>query len=135
MDMADTPFTSESNGVRMGVITAVALIVYTGIAALAGFLDKIEAGALDLIILAVGVVMAIKRLKASRQNRLGYMQGFGTGIITALTASVILAAFVWLLGGVSQGVMARCSAFRPATCLATTWGSSSAGWASSCWAP
>jgi hypothetical protein len=33
------------------------------------------------------------------------MQGFSTGIITALVASVLLAAFVWILGGVSQGVM------------------------------
>ena len=103
--MADSPLSSESNGLRMGIFTAVALIVYTGIAALAGFLDKIEAGALDLIILAVGVVMAIKRLKAAHGNRLSYMQGFGTGIITALAASVLLAAFVWILGGLSQGVM------------------------------
>ena len=103
--MADTHLTSENNGLRMGIFTAIALIVYTGIAALAGFLDKIEAGALDLIILAVGVVLAIKRLKSVKRNRLSYMQGFSTGIIAALVASVLLAAFVWILGGLSQGVM------------------------------
>ena len=103
--MADTSFTSESNGLRMGIFTAIALIAYTGIAALAGFLDKLEAGALDLVILAAGVVLAIKRIKAARRNRLSYMQGFSTGIITALVASGLLAAFVWLLGGISQGVM------------------------------
>ncbi|MDB5236690.1 MAG: hypothetical protein JWR44_3683 [Hymenobacter sp.] len=103
--MADTQLTSENNGMRMGIFTALVLIVYTGIAALAGFLDKIEAGTLDLVILGVGVVMAIKRLKRTKGNRLSYMQGFSTGIITALVASVLLAAFVWLLGGLSQGVM------------------------------
>ena len=103
--MVNNQITSENNGVRMGVLTAAVLIAYTGIAALTGFLDKIEAGALDLVILAVGVVLGIKRLKAARGNRLVYMQGFSTGIITALVASALLAGFVWLLGGISQGVM------------------------------
>jgi len=96
---------SENNGIRMGLLAGIVLIVYTGIAAMAGFLDNLEAGALDLIILAVGVVMAIKRLKAAHRNRLGYLQGFSTGIITALVASAMLAAFVWLLGGVSQAAI------------------------------
>ena len=89
----------------MGVLSGVVLMVYTGIAALAGFLDKLEAGALDLLILAGGVVLAIKRLKKARGNRLSYFQGFSTGIITALVASVLLAVFFWVLGGISKGVM------------------------------
>ncbi|GAC1367111.1 MAG: hypothetical protein NVS3B25_04370 [Hymenobacter sp.] len=100
--MADTHLTSETNGIRMGLLTAAVLIVYTGIAALAGFLDKIEAGSLDVVILAVGVVLAIKRFKQARGNRMAYLQGFGTGIITALIASVLLGAFFWLLGGISH---------------------------------
>ena len=89
----------------MGVLSGVVLMAYTGIAALAGFLDKLEAGALDLLILAGGVVLAIKRLKKARGNRLSYFQGFSTGIITALVASVMLAVFFWVLGGISKGVM------------------------------
>lgn len=100
--MANQQLTSETNGLRTGVLTAVVLIIYTGIATLAGFLDKIEAGTLDVVILAGGVVLAIKRLKEARGNRLSYFQGFGTGIVTALTASVLLGAFFWVLGGVSQ---------------------------------
>lgn len=103
--MADLSITSENNGVRMGVLTAVALMAYTGIAALAGFLDKIEAGTFDLVILSVGVVLAIRRFKRARGNKMSYLQGFGTGIITALVASVVLAGFFWLLGGISKGVM------------------------------
>jgi len=60
MGMVDHSITSENNGLRMGIITGVVLMAYTGIAALAGFLDKIEAGTLNLLILAVGVVMAIR---------------------------------------------------------------------------
>ena len=103
--MADHSINSENNGMRMGVLSGVVLMAYTGIAALAGFLDKLEAGALDLLILAGGVVLAIKRLKKARGNRLSYFQGFSTGIITALVASVLLAVFFWLLGGISRGVM------------------------------
>lgn len=103
--MPDHSITSENNGMRMGVLTAAVLMAYTGIAALAGFLDKIEAGTLDLLILAVGVVLAIKRMKKARGNRLSYFQGFSTGIITALVASVLLAVFFWVLGGLSKGVM------------------------------
>ena len=103
--MADHSINSENNGMRMGVLSGVVLMAYTGIAALAGFLDKLEAGALDLLILAGGVVLAIKRLKKARGNRLSYFQGFSTGIITALVASVLLAVFFWVLGGISKGVM------------------------------
>ena len=108
--MADTQLTSENNGVRMGVLTALVLVAYIGIAALAGFLDNIEAGTLDVLILAGGVVLAIMRFKRTRGNRLSYFQGFSTGIITALVASVILGAFFWLLGGISKSVVEQIQA-------------------------
>ena len=101
--MAAQQLTPENNGVRMGMYTAAVLALYTGIAALVGFLDKIEAGALNLVFLAVGVVLAIMRFKRSRGDRMTYLQGFGTGIITALTASVLLAGFFWVLGGLTGG--------------------------------
>lgn len=108
--MANPQLTSETNGLRMGVLTAVVLMAYTGIAALAGFLDKIEAGSLDVLILIAGVVLAIMRLKRARGNRLSYFQGFGTGIVTALVASVLLGAFFWLLGSISQSAVQQIEA-------------------------
>ena len=103
--MAANQLTSESNGIRMGVFTAAVLVAYTGIAALAGFLDQIEAGTLDVVILAGGVVLAIRRLKQARGNKLSYFQGFSTGIVTALTASVLLGIFFWVLGGISTAAV------------------------------
>lgn len=103
--MAANQLTSESNGFRVGVITAAVLVAYTGIAALAGFLDKIEAGTLNVVILAAGVVLAIRRLKQARGNKLSYFQGFSTGIVTALTASVLLGIFFWVLGGISTAAV------------------------------
>lgn len=108
--MADNQLTSESNGIRMGAFTAAALAAYTGIAAAAGFLGKIEAGTLDIVILAAGVVLAIRRLKRGRGRHMSYFQGFSTGIITALTASVLLGAFFWLLGGISQAAVQQIQA-------------------------
>ena len=108
--MADNQLTSENNGIRMGAFTAAALAVYTGIAAAAGFLGKIEAGTLDIVILAVGVVLSIRRLKRARGRHMSYFQGFSTGIITALSASVLLGAFFWLLGGISQAAVQQIQA-------------------------
>ena len=108
--MADTQLTSENNGLRMGGLTALVLILYTGIAALAGFLHNIEAGTLDIVLLIGGVILAIKRLKRARGYRLTYFEGFSTGIVTALSASVLLGAFFWLLGGISKSAVAQIQA-------------------------
>ena len=108
--MVDLRITSDNNGIRMGVLTGLVLIGYTGLAAVAGFLGQVEAGSLDIFILIAGVVLAIKRFKQARGNRMAYLQGFGTGIITALVASVLLGIFFWLLGGISQKAMAEIEA-------------------------
>lgn len=108
--MADKHLTSESNGIRGGVVTAGVLILYTGIAAVAGFLGNIEAGALDIVLLAGGVVLGIRRLKLAKGRRMSYFQGFSTGIITALTASALLGAFFWVLGGISQAAVQQIQA-------------------------
>ena len=108
--MADQQLTSENNGLRMGLFTALALMAYTGVAALAGFLGSLEAGALDVVLLAAGVVLAIRRLKRACGERMTYFGGFGTGIITALVASGLLGAFFWLLGGISKAAIEQIEA-------------------------
>lgn len=94
--------TAEGNGIRYGIFTALVMIAYTVIAALAGFIGNIEAGALNVLIIMTGVVLAIRHLSVVKGRHLGYLQGFGTGIITALVASVLLGASFWLLGGITQ---------------------------------
>ena len=108
--MTDQHLTSEGNGLRIGVLTALVLMAYTGIAAMAGFLGSLEAGALDIVLLAAGVVLAIRRLKQTCGERMTYFGGFSTGIITALVASVVLGAFFWLLGGISQAAIRQIEA-------------------------
>lgn len=100
--MADaTPsLTPENNGFRMGLYTAAALTLYTLLAALLGFFSRIEAGALDVVILVAGVTLAIARYKRAHGNRMPYLQGFSTGIITALVASVSLGLFFIVLSAI-----------------------------------
>lgn len=103
------PFTrisAEGNGVRYGIMTAIPMIAYTVVAAFTGFLGNIEAGGLNVVITMVGVVLAIRHLRGLHGKRLGYLHGFGTGIVTGLVASVLLGASFWLLGAVSQQAVA-----------------------------
>jgi len=108
--MSDVRISPERNGIRVGVLTAVALIVYTVIANFAGFLDKIEAGALNLVFLSAGVVWAIVRYKRAAHGHMSYFQGFGTGIVTALVASIMLGVFFWVLTSVSPVAQERVQA-------------------------
>lgn len=103
--MADDSLTPEKNGFQMGLYTAAALAVYTLIAAVLGFFSRIEAGSLDVLILVAGVTLAIARYKRDKGNRMPYLQGFGTGIITALVASVTLGLFYIILSALMPHAM------------------------------
>lgn len=98
--------TAESNGVRYGVATGVGLIVYMVIAALTDLLANIEASALNGVIITAGVVLSIRHLRQTKGQHMGYLEGYGTGIVTALVASVMLGIAFWVLGGVSHQTVA-----------------------------
>lgn len=100
--MAALRATAEGNGVKYGIYTAAVLVAYLIIAAVAGFLGNIEASALNGLIIVAGVVLSIRHLSMVKGRNFGYLQGYGTGIITALVASAILGAAFWLLGGISH---------------------------------
>lgn len=84
------PITPQTNSFQMGLLTGAVLIVYTTVAALLGFFDRIEAGGLDLLIIVTGATLAIARRSKESNGQLGYFEGFSTGIVTALVASVLL---------------------------------------------
>jgi hypothetical protein len=99
--------TAEGNGVKYGIYTAAVLIVYLVIAAVAGFLGNIEASALNGVIIMTGVVLSIRHLSIVKGRNFGYLQGYGTGIVTALVASAVLGAAFWLMGGISQQAISQ----------------------------
>ena len=89
--------TAERNGFRFGLLTAAVLCAYTLLAALLGFFSRVEAGSLDVVILILGSVLAIRNFRQVRGNHMPYLGGYGTGIITALVASVVLGLFFIIL--------------------------------------
>jgi hypothetical protein len=92
--------TPEQNGFRFGVLTGAVLCIYTLVAALLGFFSRIEAGSLDVLILIMGSVLAIRHLRQLRGDQMPYLGGYGTGIISAMVASVVLGLFFIILSAV-----------------------------------
>lgn len=105
--MAALRATTEGNGIKYGIYTAVVLIAYLVVAAMAGFLGSIEASALNGVIIMAGVVLSIRHLSIVKGHKFGYLQGYGTGIVTALVASAMLGVAFWLLGSISQQAIAQ----------------------------
>ncbi|NVO84254.1 DUF4199 domain-containing protein [Hymenobacter terrestris] len=104
--MADSTITPETNGVRYGLYTSVGMMVYFVAASFINLTERIEFSFLNGLILAVGVCFAIVRFKRSRDGRMAYLAGFGTGIITALIASIAFGLFFILYAGViNPGIM------------------------------
>ncbi len=81
----------RNNSFSMGLLTGGVLIAYTTLAAVLGFFRHIEAGSIDLVILVAGATLAIARRSKEYNGQLPYFEGFSTGIVTALVASVVLA--------------------------------------------
>lgn len=101
----NTRVTPETNGVRFGLLTAAVLGVYLLIAVFAGFFNNLLAGSLNLAFLAIGVVMAIANFKRVTHDRMPYLGGFGTGIITAIVASAGLAAVFILVSAIKPNLL------------------------------
>lgn len=84
----------EKIGLKYGLLTAFGLIGYFLLMKLLGLSDVIELRFLNGLIMAVGVVMAIKALKTFKEGKIGYFQGLGVGIITGVLATIVFAAFM-----------------------------------------
>ncbi|UYZ64170.1 DUF4199 domain-containing protein [Hymenobacter weizhouensis] len=98
--MAASRITPETNGVRYGLYTGVGMMAYFVLASLLGIYARIEFSFLNLVILTVGICLAIANYKRYRQDRMPYLHGFGTGIITASVASVVFGFFFIVYAGV-----------------------------------
>ncbi len=86
----------EKIGLKYGLITAAGLIAYFLLMRLLGLVQIIELRFLNGLIMAVGVCLAIRAYKISVNGMIGYFKGLGTGIITAIVATVIFASFMLL---------------------------------------
>jgi drug/metabolite transporter (DMT)-like permease len=98
--MADARLTPETNGIRYGLYTAVGMIIYFIAASLFKLTDRIEFSFLNGVVLAIGICMAIANFKRYRQDKMPYLQGFGTGIITAMVGSLVFSLFFIVYAGI-----------------------------------
>lgn len=84
----------EKIGLKYGLLTAAGLILYFFLMKLLGLTHITELRFLNGVIMAVGVVLAIRSYKILTAGDISYFKGLGTGMITAVTGTVIFAAFM-----------------------------------------
>ncbi|TGE14402.1 DUF4199 domain-containing protein [Hymenobacter elongatus] len=105
--MNKVTLTPERNGVRYGMFTAGGMILYFLVASLLHLTDRVEFSFLNGAVLAIGICMAISHYKRVRNDRMPYLHGFGTGIITSMVASVIFGLFFVIYTVINPGIMDR----------------------------
>ena len=84
----------EKTGLKYGLLTAAGLILYFFLMKLLGLIHITELRFLNGVIMTIGVVLAIRAYKANSAGDISYLKGLGTGVITAVTGTVLFAAFM-----------------------------------------
>ncbi|MFD2999277.1 DUF4199 domain-containing protein [Pontibacter toksunensis] len=84
----------EKIGLKYGLLTAAGLILYFFLMKLLGLIHITELRFLNGVIMAIGVVMAIRSYKIVSAGEIGYFKGLGTGVITAVVGTVLFASFM-----------------------------------------
>jgi len=84
----------EKTGLKYGLLTAVALLVYFFLMKLLGLVRIIELRFLNGIIMAIGITLAIKAYKQMVHGNISYFKGLATGLITSVVATVVFAALM-----------------------------------------
>lgn len=102
----NTPqLTPERNGFRYGLFTAGGMILYFLLASLLHLTDRVEFSFLNGVVLAIGICMAIAHYRHVRHDRMPYLHGFGTGIVTSIVASVVFGLFFVVYTVINPGIM------------------------------
>ncbi|UOQ70789.1 DUF4199 domain-containing protein [Hymenobacter cellulosilyticus] len=103
--MNSVNITPEKNGIRYGLFTAAGMIVYFLLASMLHLTERVEFSFLNGVVLAIGICMAIAHFKRVRNDKMPYLQGFGTGIITSIVASVIFGLFFVIYTVINPSIM------------------------------
>jgi hypothetical protein len=99
----------ERIGIRYGLWVAAGLILFFLFMKLIGLVHNLELRFLNILILAAGVIAAIRELKNTSNKRyLSYMKGVGCGLITTGVGVILFAVFlVFYLGFIDTAFMAE----------------------------
>jgi hypothetical protein len=91
----------QSYGVRISI----GLILYFVTLHLLGYSHHVELRLLNLIILATGVYLALKKFRETHEYHLHYFRALVTGVSTAAIGSFIFAAFLFVYMSVDDSLM------------------------------
>ncbi len=89
-------FTVEKTAEKYGLFTAIGLIALFFIMKLLGIVHVIELRALNIFILATGVVTALKYFSKTKPQSFTYLKGLGLGVLTGIIASILFGLFVFI---------------------------------------
>lgn len=84
----------EKLSLKYGLFTAIALIVYFLVMKMIGLVHILELRFFNAVILAVGIVMALRAYKKYKQGNIPYLGGLGVAFLTALACTLIFAVFM-----------------------------------------
>ncbi|HEY4651122.1 MAG TPA: DUF4199 domain-containing protein [Pontibacter sp.] len=84
----------EKLSLKYGLFTAAALIGYFLLMKLLGLAHILELRFLNAVILAVGIVMALRAYKRLQKGQIGYLRGLGTAFLTSLVATTLFSVFM-----------------------------------------
>jgi hypothetical protein len=88
--------TIEKTAEKYGLFTAIGLIVLFFIMKLVGIVHIIELRALNIFVLAAGVIVALRYFSKVKHKSFTYLKGLGLGVLTCIIASVLFGLFVFV---------------------------------------
>lgn len=100
-------FFSDPNRIPQsyGVRIALGLVFYFVVMQLAGLAHQVELRLLNLLILVAGVYFALKKFRATHEDRLNYFRALATGVSTAATGAFLFSLFLFLYMSLDGGLM------------------------------
>lgn len=84
----------EKIGLKYGFLIAAGLILYFLIMRMVGLSHILEFRFLNAVIMAIGIVLALRAYKKSKQGKIGYLNGLGTAFLASLVGTSIFSVFM-----------------------------------------
>lgn len=84
----------EKIGLKYGLMTAAGLIGYFLIMRLIGLVHIVEFRFLNAVIMAIGIVLALRAYKRIKHGNIGYLSGLGAAFLTSLVSTLIFSLFM-----------------------------------------
>jgi len=88
--------TIEKTAEKYGLFTAIGLIALFFAMKLIGVLHVIELRALNCLILAGGVIMALRYFSKTKPESFTYLKGLGLGVLTGIIGSILFGLFIFI---------------------------------------